>query len=35
MQRPPVDALHDGVASWEGLVRWVDAPHRSAVLARE
>jgi acyl-CoA reductase-like NAD-dependent aldehyde dehydrogenase len=24
MQTPPVDALHDGVPAWEGLVRWVE-----------
>ena len=24
MQRPPIDALHDGVAAWEGLLRWAD-----------
>jgi len=24
MQRPPVDALHDGLPSWEGLLRWAD-----------
>lgn len=22
MQRPPVDALHDGLAAWDGLLRW-------------
>lgn len=24
MQRPPVHALHDGLAPWEGLLRWAD-----------
>lgn len=24
MQTPPIDALHDGVPAWEGLIRWVD-----------
>lgn len=24
MQLPPVDALQDGIAPWEGLVRWLD-----------
>jgi hypothetical protein len=24
MQRPPVDALHDGLPAWEGLLRWAD-----------
>jgi hypothetical protein len=25
MQRPPADALQDGLAPWDGLLRWVDA----------
>ncbi len=28
MQRPPVDALQDGLPAWEGLVRWVDVEAR-------
>jgi len=24
MQRPPVDALHDALAPWDGLVQWTD-----------
>jgi hypothetical protein len=24
MQRPPVCSLHDGVAAWDGLLRWAD-----------
>ncbi|MDB4988482.1 MAG: Acyl-CoA reductase [Myxococcaceae bacterium] len=26
MQRPPVNALHDGLPAWEGLLRWADCP---------
>jgi hypothetical protein len=26
MQRPPVDALQDGLPAWEGLLRWTELP---------